>query len=79
MVGEVIREVSRDFGIGKHDRPLLVPAVSPGTALLPQRTLESYGIGSGTTLVLAMVGAAGTRYRPGAHSNSTADDAPDRA
>jgi phenylacetate-CoA ligase len=45
------------FEMVSRDRCLLAPATSPGTALLPERTLDSYGLRNGTTLVLTTVGA----------------------
>ena len=76
-VAEVLGAVARDFGMAHGDRLLLVPAASPGTALLAERTLDSYGIGDGTLLVLTAVGGAASPagYRPGAPGGPT-DDTP---
>ncbi len=80
-VEEVIASAAQDFGMSHGDRLLLVSAASPGAALEPERTLDSYGIANGMTLVLMAVGASGrpAGYRPGNHSNSTADDTPKSA
>jgi hypothetical protein len=74
-IAEVMRAAAQEFGIAHGDRLLLVPAASPGTALLPERTLDSCGIGNGVTLVLIAVAAAPASYRPGAYGNCT-DDTP---
>jgi hypothetical protein len=73
-VAEVISAAAQGFGIAHGDRLLLVPAASPGTALQPERTLDSYGIGDGMTLVLTSFGTP-VGYRPGAYSGSP-DDTP---
>jgi hypothetical protein len=68
-VAEVIAAAAREFGIAHEDRLLLAPAMSPGTALMPERTLDSYGIRNGMALVLTSF-AAPARYRQGAYNGS---------
>jgi phenylacetate-CoA ligase len=73
-IAEFIRAAAEGFGIAHGDRLLLAPAASPGTALLPERTLDSYGIRDGMALVLTAVGTPAC-YRQGAH-NGSPDDTP---